>query len=305
MTSPATTATATAPSRSSATGDPTVVLIHGAFANSFSFAPLQAALAARGVRSAALDLPGHGFATTSPAAFQSPQDLEALASEPSAMAGISHADTVTHLAEAVASIRAHGPVVALAHSRGGTALTSAANARPELFDHLVYASAWAPVDLDAAAYNAEPEMAGVDNAVLASLLVGDPGELGALRCNFRAAAGEQFAALKDLFGADRSDDEFRTFLGLFQTDEGLDAGGADDRAQAGTWGRIPRTFLRLGADRSIPPGMQDRLIAEGDALTPDNPYRVRTLDSSHLGWLIDPAEAAQAIADIVAEVRAG
>ena len=50
---------------------------------------------------------------------------------------------------------------------------------------------------------------------------------------------------------------------------------------------------------------QDRLIAEGDALTPDNPYRVRTLDSSHLGWLIDPAEAAQAIADIVAEVRAG
>ena len=284
--------------------EPTVVLIHGAFANSLTFAPLQAELAAHGVRSAALDLPGHGFSAVIPDGYQPPQDLGALATAPSAMAGVSLADTVAHLAEAIGRLRDTGPVIALAHSRGGIALTALGNAHPELVDHLVYTSAWAPVDLEAAAYNAEPEMADVDAGVLASLLVGDPGQLGALRCNFRGATGEQLASLKALFCADATADEFLTFVGTFQPDENLDAGGPDDRAQAGTWGAIPRTFIRLGEDRSIPLPMQDRLIREGDALTPDNPYRVITLNSSHLRWLIRPAEAAEAIAGIVAEVRA-
>jgi len=30
----------------------------------------------------------------------------------------------------------------------------------------------------------------------------------------------------------------------------------------------------------------------GNALTPDNPYDVRTLEGSHLRWLTDPAPAA-------------
>lgn len=31
--------------------------------------------------------------------------------------------------------------------------------------------------------------------------------------------------------------------------------------------------------------MQDRLIAEADALTPDNPVTVHTLDASHAGFI--------------------
>ena len=54
----------------------TFVLVHGAFANSFSFAPLQAELALLGHRSAAVDLPGHGFEATYPAAYQAPVDLD-------------------------------------------------------------------------------------------------------------------------------------------------------------------------------------------------------------------------------------
>jgi hypothetical protein len=38
--------------------------------------------------------------------------------------------------------------------------------------------------------------------------------------------------------------------------------------------------------------MQDRLIAEADALTPGNPYDVHTLDTSHAGFLFRAAEAA-------------
>lgn len=63
---------------------PTFILVHGAFANSFSLAPLQAELALLGHRSVAVDLPGHGFGATFPASYQAPQDLSALAGEPGA-----------------------------------------------------------------------------------------------------------------------------------------------------------------------------------------------------------------------------
>ncbi|WP_432790093.1 alpha/beta fold hydrolase [Brevibacterium sp. K11IcPPYGO002] len=281
---------------------PTLILVHGAFANSFSFAPLQAELAFHGVRSAAVDLPGHGFAATFPLGYQAPQDLAQFTSAPGSIRGVTLEDNVQTLAEAAARAKDNGPVVIVAHSRGGATLTAVANAHPELIDHMVYVSAWAPVNLPAAAYNAEPEMAEVDNAALARALAGDPGQLDLLRCNFRQADPEVLDGLKELFCADAGDDEFRLFLNSLQPDENLDAGGQDDRAQAGTWGTIPRTFVRLGEDRSMPPAMQDRLIREGDALTPDNPYRVRTLASSHVGWLIRPAEAAVQLAQIAAEV---
>ncbi|BDM69678.1 hypothetical protein HEK616_31650 [Streptomyces nigrescens] len=80
----------------------------------------------------------------------------------------------------------------------------------------------------------------------------------------------------------------------------LDVGTSADRAQAATWGRIPKTFVRLDADASLPPAMQDRLIREGNALTPDNPYDVRTLEGSHLKWLIDPAPAARVLGELAA-----
>jgi pimeloyl-ACP methyl ester carboxylesterase len=49
---------------------PTFIVVHGAFANSFSFAPLQAELGLIGHRSVAVDLPGHGFTATYPRAYQ-------------------------------------------------------------------------------------------------------------------------------------------------------------------------------------------------------------------------------------------
>jgi hypothetical protein len=44
--------------------------------------------------------------------------------------------------------------------------------------------------------------------------------------------------------------------------------------------------------------MQDRMIREADALTPDNPYDVRTLESSHLLWLVRPRPAAELLASL-------
>lgn len=279
---------------------PTFVLVHGAFANSFSFAPLQAELGLLGHRSVAVDLPGHGFGAGYPRAYQAPQDLEGLAAAPGSIKGVTLADNAAHLIGILERAKMNGPVILVSHSRGGITATAAANARPDLIDRIAYVAAWCPVDLDVNDYYAEPEMATVDAASLALAMAGNPAELGLLRVNFRTSDPEALAALKAAFLADGTDEQFLTFLNTFQPDENLDVGTPADRAQAATWGRIPRTFVRLADDASMPLAMQDRLIREGNALTPDNPYDVRTLVSSHLKWLIDPAPAARVLGELAA-----
>ncbi|MFD0357312.1 alpha/beta hydrolase [Streptomyces sp. NPDC127110] len=282
---------------------PTFVLVHGAFSNSFSFAPLQAELGLLGHRSVAVDLPGHGFGATFTRAYQTPQDSEGLATAPGAIKGVTLADNAAHLIGILERAKRNGPVILVAHSRGGITATAAANARPDLIDRIVYVSSWCPVDLDVNDYYAEPEMASVDAASLALALAGNPAELGLLRVNFRTADPDALAAFKAAFLADGTDEEFLTFLNTFQPDENLDVGTSADRAQVETWGRIPKTYVRLADDTSLPPAMQDRLIREGNALTPDNPYDVRTLEGSHLKWLVAPAAAARVLGELATPVQ--
>jgi pimeloyl-ACP methyl ester carboxylesterase len=277
---------------------PTFVLVHGAFANSFSFAPLQAELGLLGHRSVAVDLPGHGFGATYTEAYQTPQDAEGLATAPGAIKGVTLADNAAHLISVLERAKRNGPVILLAHSRGGITVTAAANARPDLVDRLVYVSAWCPTALDVGGYHAEPEMASVDQAALGLALVGNPAELGLLRVNFRTADPAALAGFRSAFAADATDEQFLTILNTFQPDENLDIGGTADLARADTWGTVPRTYIRLADDTSMPPALQDRMIREGDELTPDNTWDVRTLPGSHLKWLIDPAEAARTLADL-------
>ncbi|MFE5710617.1 alpha/beta hydrolase [Streptomyces sp. NPDC056501] len=277
---------------------PTFVLVHGAFANSFSFAPLQAELGLLGHRSVAVDLPGHGFQATFTHAYQAPQDPTGLASAPGSIKGVTLADNVAHLIGTLERAKRNGSVILVAHSRGGATVTAAANARPDLIDRLVYVSAWAPVDLDVNDYYLEPEMATVDTAALAAALAGNPADLGLLRVNFRTADPDAITAFKMALFADGTDEQFLTFLNTFQPDENLDVGGSADRAQAPTWGRIPKTYIRLADDKSLPLALQDRLIREGNQLTPDNPYDVRTLEGSHLKWLVDPAPAARILGEL-------
>ncbi|GGK50132.1 alpha/beta hydrolase [Streptomyces flaveus] len=277
---------------------PTFVLVHGAFANSFSLAPLQAELGLLGHRSVAVDLPGHGFGATFTRAYQAPQDLDGFATAPGSIKGVTLADNAAHLIGILERAKRNGPVILVAHSRGGATATAAANARPDLIDRIVYVSAWCPVALDVGDYYAEPEMATFDAASLALAMAGNPAELGLLRVNFRTADPDALAALKAAFLADGTDEEFLTFLSTFQPDENLDVGTSADRAQAATWGRVPKTFVRLADDASMPLAMQDRLIREGNELTPDNPYDVRTLEGSHLKWLVDPAPAARVLGEL-------
>jgi pimeloyl-ACP methyl ester carboxylesterase len=246
-------------------------------------------LALLGHRTLAVDLPGHGFSATYPMSYQAPQDPVALASAPSSMAGVTLADAVDHVVGVVRRVAEHGPVILVGHSRGGTTLTGVGNAVPDLVDRIVYISAWCCVDLTAGEYMTTPEYAASALNDTAGVLVGDPATLGAVRLNWRTADPALLAALRTALH-DGPEQEFLAFLNTLEPDETLDAG--TERVNAATWGRIPRTYVRLANDTSLPIALQDRFIREADALTPDNPFDVRTLESSHIGFLLHPQEAA-------------
>ncbi len=274
----------------------TYVFVHGSNGNSFTWAPMQRELALLGHRTLAVDLPGHGFAAGFQAAYQAPQDLGALATAPSNMAGVALAAAVEHVVGVVREAAVHGPVVLVGHSRGGLTLTGVGNAVPELIDRMVYISAWCCVDAPIGEYMAGPEYATSVLNDVGGIVVAEPAALGALRMNWRTADPALLAALKTAMLEDGTDQEFFAYLNTLEPDESLDAG--EERADAATWGRIPRTYIRLTRDRSMPIALQDRFIKEADALTPDNPTDVRSIDGSHVGFLIRPREVAGILAGL-------
>lgn len=260
---------------------------------------IQRELALLGHRSLALDLPGHGLDAQYPVAYQAPQDLDAWAATPSTLAGVTLEDNADMVVDTVRRLAGHGPVVLVGASLGGTAVSVAGNRVPELIDGLVYISAWSCVTrANPIEYFGEPEFADNLMGPLAALNVGDPAALGAGRANYRTADPELLAALQAAIMADVGDERFRAFLNILQPDESLAVMTGDARVEADTWGTIPRGYIRLTGDRTLPIAMQDRLIAEADALTPDNPYEVRTLDSSHAGFVFRAAEVAAMLAEL-------
>ncbi|OUD03112.1 alpha/beta hydrolase [Streptomyces swartbergensis] len=271
----------------------TFVLVHGSCSSSLIWAPVQRELALLGHRSFAVDLPGHGFDAQYPAAYQAPQDLDAWAAEPSTLAGVTLQDNIDMVVDVVRRVAEHGPVVLVGASLGGTTITGVGNTIPDLVSRLVYISAWSCVQRsNPIEYMQEPEFGDNLLAPLAALNVGNPAELGVGRANYRTADPNLFAAAKAAIMADGTDEQFRAFLNILQPDESLAVMMSDARGHADTWGTIPRSYIRLADDRTLPAAMQDRLISEADALTPDNPYDVHTLTTSHVGFLLKPAEVA-------------
>ncbi|ONI80386.1 alpha/beta hydrolase [Saccharothrix sp. ALI-22-I] len=273
------------------------VFVHGSNSNSFSWSPMLREMTLLGHRALAVDLPGHGFNATFSASYQAPQDAAALAVAPSGLAGVPYADNIAHVIEVVRRAGGLGPVILVGHSRGGMTVTGVANAAPELLHRVVYMSAWCCVELTPREYTTEPEYASSAlNDLGPELMAANPAELGSLRMNWRTADPAVLATLKTAMLAEGTDTEFLAALNTLEPDESLDAG--DERVNPTTWGRLPHTYVRLTADRSIPIELQDRFIREADTLTPDNPFDVRTLDTSHMGFLLHPQEAASMLTEL-------
>ena len=264
----------------------THVLVHGAFCGAAVWSPLVRELTLRGHRALAVDLPGHGLSAVVPDGPGSP----------SGIAGTGTADDVAAVAAVVARAAAHGPVVLVGHSRGGLTITAVANAVPELLDRTVYVGAWCPAGGTVDDYQASPEAAqSLLDPLLGRLLTGDPATLGALRVTWPTTDEDLLDGLQRALLADGTRDELRAYLHTQDADESLHIDEAATRVDPAAWGAVPHTYVRLLQDRSLPLALQDRFIADADALLPDRPFDVHDLDSSHLRAQLHPQELADVL----------
>ncbi|MEW2402367.1 alpha/beta fold hydrolase [Streptomyces sp. NPDC046862] len=262
----------------------TYVLVHGTHSAGTFWAAIGRELALRGHRVVAVDQPLHGTERFVPEAYQA-QDLRALATEPSPLAALTLDDFARRVTNTVRrAARLGGPVVLVGHSMGGVSVSRVADAVPELLAHICYMAAFCPSrtmpSLNDCA--ASPEGQRAINPV--EQVIGDPEKLGVLRLNWRTSNRRDLALFKEMICANYTDAAFLRVLEGMQTDESLAAYAGRAVGRAGTWGRIPRTYLRMGKDRTVSPELQDRMIAEADALTPDNRFTVHDFPGAgHLG----------------------
>ena len=134
-----------------------------------------------------------------------------------------------------------------------------------------------------AAYLATPENSDSLLPLVTQAMVADPAILGVARINWRSADPAVFDGIKQCLAGDFTDEAVSRLLNTLEPDEPASIPLADARGEAGTWGRIPRTYVRFTHDRLIPLALQDRFITEADRLTPDNPTDVRSVAAPHVG----------------------
>jgi pimeloyl-ACP methyl ester carboxylesterase len=281
----------------------TFVFVHGLAGTSFVWAPLTRELALRGYRSLALDLPGHGLDAALPLSYQAPQDLAAFITARSHLADVTLQDYVEHVVAAVRQVSRHGPVILVGQSMGGSIITGVGNTVPDLVSRLVYITAFCCVALPSvAAYVQTPEAATSLLATIPSL--GDPALTGAARSNLRSADPEFLRAFKAALAAECTDAQLRAVLNYcMQPDESIQATFGEARADATTWGTIPRTYIRATHDRALPLPLQDRMINEADTLTPDNTFDVHSIDASHGGIFLRTSEIADILTGLATPQR--
>ena len=269
--------------------DTVFVLVHGAWHSSAQWAATQRALAARGAASTAVDLPGHGFDAPLPTGYLLPGQ-PGLAEEESALAGLTLNDCAASLVTALREVRRWPRVVLVAHSAGGGPASLAAELAPDLVDRLVYLSAFVPAgrprfaDYVAAAENAD--------ALGAGLHVGDPARLGAARINPASPDPEYVELLRRTHYGDVPAAEFDRWRLALSPDLPTAIPRTPVALTEQRWGGIPRSFVRLGADRALTPAAQDLMVAEADAAMPRNPFTVHHLPGSHTPFATRPRELA-------------
>ncbi|WP_245788301.1 alpha/beta fold hydrolase [Amycolatopsis marina] len=264
-------------------GRRTATFVFANGANGSSSTPNDLAL--RGHRCVGVELPGQAAADGQfRLSYQAPQDLAALATEPSPLIGVTPRD---HLGATVDVVRRAAllgdPVVLVGSSIGGAITSLVANEVPHLIDKLVYDTAFCCVDLPTPnEYLSTPEGSATEAGSLLGFLVADPAVVGAVRSNWRTADREVLAAAKHALLDDGTQAEFLAFLNQLAPDELLTTSDTDSRGQRETWGRIPRAYIRHTRDLFLPLALQDRMIREADRLTPHNRFEVYDLDCAHL-----------------------
>jgi pimeloyl-ACP methyl ester carboxylesterase len=269
------------------------LFVHGAWHAAAHWNEVTERLAAMGHRAFAIDLPGSGLNAAYPQSYLR-NDFTALASEVSPLKDVHLADYADAIGAQLDRMARHGQVTLVGHSFGGLAITLAAEARPDLIGRLVYLTAYVPVPNlpNGVALASLPEG---QSSISGAILIGDPRVTGAQRINPRDADPAYVEKGRQALYNDVSTETYLRFTAYCNPD--LPLAVAFDNA-AGTqqrWGRIPRTFIRCTQDHTVPLALQDRMIAEADAITPDNKFEVNSLASSHSSFASMPDRLAEVL----------
>jgi pimeloyl-ACP methyl ester carboxylesterase len=271
------------------------LLVHGAWHSAAHWNKVEQHLTAMGHRVHALDLPGSGLDARYPQSYLR-NDFGALATEVSPAGDIHLADYADAVEAAIRELARHGKVTVVGHSFGGLAITRAAEAVPHLVRRLVYLSAYVPSKAaNAVELSSLPEGA---TSISGAILIGDPTKTGAMRINPRDADPDYVEKGRQALYNDVPADEYLRFAAYFNPDLPLAVAFEDARGTAARWGRVPRTFIRLTEDHTVPLALQDRMIADADALTPRNRFDTRTLKSSHSPFASMPDRLAEVLASL-------
>jgi pimeloyl-ACP methyl ester carboxylesterase len=269
----------------------TFLFVHGAWHSAAHWNKVAEELTARGHRVDALDLPGSGLNAGLPASYLT-RDPEALQTEPSPIKEVTLSDYKHAIVDRLQEL---GRTTLVGHSFGGLAITAAAEEVPDLVDRLVYVSAYVPSETakSGAELGALPEGAA---SLSGAILVGDPMTTGAMRIDPRNSDPDYVEAGRNALYNDVSTGEYLRFAQYFNPDLPLAVAFDDARGTPGRWGRIKRSFIRLSEDHTVPPALQDRMIADADEATPGNRFDVHTLPSSHSPFASMPERLAETIA---------
>ncbi|GAB2549933.1 alpha/beta hydrolase [Nocardia heshunensis] len=288
----------------STTATPTFVFVHGLTSNSFYWTPVVRELALLGHRSLPVDLPGHGLDASIPVSYQA-QDIDTFAAGASPMSTITVQDNVAHVIEVVQAVRRHGPVILVGHSLGGITIGLVGNAIPDAIDRIVYLSAFCPSTDEAPnamALSQTPEaLKGIrvpdqDHSLFLGM---EPVTRGLIRFNLRSADP---VALEDFRLTNLPEATLEQLLVLInfgmQPEDSANTSFADGRVEADTWGRIPRTYIRLTQDNVISPALAGKMIDDADRLTPGNPFDVHSLPAGHIGAVLQARDLAKLLAGL-------
>ncbi|MEV6769321.1 alpha/beta fold hydrolase [Nocardia sp. NPDC051030] len=277
---------------------PTFVFVHGLASNSFYWTPVVRELALLGHRSLPVDLPGHGLDASIPLSYQV-RDIGAFTTGSSPMASITVQDNVDHVIQSVRSVRRHGPVILVGHSLGGITVGLVGNAIPEDIHRIVYLSAFCPSTADAPsamALSQTPEAlkdVPVPNPDHSLFLGMEPVSRGLIRFDLRSADIE---ALEDFRLTNMPEATLEQLLAVMnfgmQPEDGAQTSFAEARVEADTWGRIPRSYIRLTRDNVISAALATKMIDDADQLTPNNPFDVHSLAAGHVGVVFRARELA-------------
>lgn len=277
---------------------PAFVLVHGAWHNHHTWDALVPELEARGHGSVAIDLPGAGENAAIPASFnQRPLDPAAFGTEPSPNAGVTQQERTDAVIDAVrrAADLGNGKVVLVGHSLGGLTISPVAETIPDEVAAVVYLTAFLlPPGMVAGEIIGSDLMA---DAMVPSLFMADPEQVGALRMDVASTDPEYRARARQAFYADLTDDQFAVALSHLHPDEPAQVAGVPSPITAARFGTVDRHYIRCADDRAIVAAGQDHMVAVTDAAIGGS-TTVHHMATSHSPFYSDPAGLAEILASV-------